>query len=159
MSAKTAHSRFAYLTAATVLVADQATKAAAVATLEGKPARHLIGSVLQLSLVRNPGAAFSVGTGMTIVFTAFAGVISVVIVRTARRLTHRGYALALGAMLGGALGNLIDRLFRWPGALRGHVVDFIELPNFPLFNVADSAIVCAAILIGVLSLRGVEMTR
>ncbi len=81
----------------------------------------------------------------------------VVIVRTSRKLGSLGWAIALGGLLGGAVGNLLDRIFREPGLLRGHVVDFIALPNFAVFNVADSAIVCSAVLMVLLALRGVEI--
>lgn len=149
--------RRAFLVAAAVLTADQVTKALAVAFLEHRSAVPILGHVLQLSFARNPGAAFSMGTGMTWVFTGFAVIVSVVLARTARSLTHAGWAVALGATLGGALGNLSDRLFRAPGPLRGHVVDFIALPHYPLFNVADSALVCAAIVMVWFSLRGIDM--
>ena len=113
--------------------------------------------VLSLVLVRNPGAAFSLGTGTTIIFTGIALTISAVILRTARRLGSTGWAIALGGMLGGALGNLGDRLFRSPGVGRGHVIDFLQLPHWPVFNVADSCVVGAAALMVLLTLRGKEM--
>lgn len=139
-----------------VLALDQVTKAWAVARLEPGPPIEVIGTFLQLSFVRNPGAAFSLGTGVTWVFTAVAAAIAVTVVRYAGRITSRVWAVTLGGVLGGALGNLTDRIFRSPGALQGHVVDFIQLPNYPLFNIADSAVVCAAIAIAVLSLRDVR---
>jgi len=144
------------LTAAVpVYLADQLTKAWASANLQPEQPRLLIGSVLQLNLTHNAGAAFSIGTGATWVLTAIAvGVVGFVVI-TARRLGSRGWALALGLLLGGSLGNLTDRVFRSPGPGRGHVVDFLQLPHFPIFNVADSAIVSAAILIGVRALRGI----
>ena len=149
--------RRAVAVAFAVVTFDQVTKALAVAYLEGHAPVPLLGTWLQLSFARNPGAAFSVGTGMTWVFSAFAVVVSVLLVRTARAVTHAGWAVALGATLGGALGNLCDRVLRDPGPLRGHVVDFIALPNYPLFNIADSALVCAAAVMVLLSLRGIEM--
>jgi signal peptidase II len=149
--------RRAFAIAVCVVAADQVSKALAVAFLEYRAPIPILGEWLQLSFTRNPGAAFSIGTGMTWVFTAFAFLVSVVLVRAAANLTHRGWATALGATLGGALGNLADRLFRSPGPLRGHVVDFIALPNYPLFNIADSALVCAAIVMAWYSLRGVDM--
>jgi signal peptidase II len=97
------------------------------------------------------------GTGSTWIFTALAATVSVVIVRTARTLTHRVWAIALGGLLGGAVGNLVDRLTRWPGHFQGHVVDFIALPHYPVFNIADCAIVCSAVAMVVMSLRGIEM--
>jgi signal peptidase II len=144
--------------AATVVAIDQATKAIAVATLEGQPPVEVIGQWLQLTFVRNPGAAFSLAGNYTIVISAIAFAVSFFIVRTARTLTSTWWAVVLGGILGGALGNLVDRLFRDPAPLRGHVVDFLELPRWPVFNVADMALVGAAILAVVLSILGVELT-
>jgi signal peptidase II len=115
----------------------------------------LVGSVLQLNLTRNSGAAFSIGTGATWILTAIACSVVVFVVVTARRLGSRGWALALGLLLGGSLGNLTDRMFRAPGPGRGQVVDFLQLPHYPIFNIADSAIVSAAVLIAVMAFRGV----
>jgi len=130
----------AWATAAAVIIIDQVTKAWAVAALEGQPDRQIIGDLLRLSFVRNPGAAFGLGGGATIVFSLVAIAVAVVLVRMSTRLVSMWWAVALGLMLGVALGNFIDRLFREPGALQGHVVDFLRLPNFPVFNVADIAI-------------------
>ncbi len=133
---------------------DQATKWWAQSHLvDGRP-RHLIGDLLMLRLTHNAGAAFSVATGYTIALTAIALVVLIVIVSMAGRLRSIGWALALGLLFGGALGNVADRIFRAPAPFRGHVVDFIELPHWPIFNVADSAITVAAVLIVVLSLLG-----
>ena len=142
-------------------VADQVSKAWAVRTLTDEPPRSLIGTVLQLDLIRNPGAAFSVGTGSTWVLTLIAVVVLVVIVRTSRRLGSTGWAWALGLLLGGALGNLTDRIVREPGLGQGHVVDFINYNGWFIGNVADIAIVSAAVLIGLLAVtgRGVDGTR
>jgi signal peptidase II len=140
-----------------VYVADQLTKAWAAANLRPDQPRELIGSLLQLNLIRNPGAAFSIGTGATWILTAIACSVVIFVVITARRLGSRGWALALGLLLGGSLGNLSDRLFRAPGPGRGQVVDFLQLPHYPVFNIADSAIVSAAVLIAVLAFRGVSI--
>ena len=140
--------------AAAVLAADAATKALAVHHLTGRDPVHLIDGFLQLRLVRNPGAAFGMAQGMTVVLTAVAAVVIVVILRMARRLHSRAWAVALGLVLGGATGNLVDRIFRAPAPGRGHVVDFLELPRWPVFNLADSAIVAAAGLMVLLSARG-----
>jgi len=145
------------IAAAVVYLADQLTKAWASANLDPDEPRELLGSVLQLNLTRNPGAAFSIGTGATWVLTVIASVVVVFILFTVRRLGSRGWALALGLLLGGSLGNLTDRMFRAPGPGRGHVVDFLQLPNFPVFNVGDSAIVTAAALIGLLAFRGINV--
>jgi signal peptidase II len=141
--------------AAFVLAADIITKTLVVAHLRPGQPVHVIGDVLEFNLLRNPGAAFSIGTGYTIVFTAIAiGVISY-IVRTARRLRSLGWAITLGLLLGGATGNLGDRIFRAPGIFRGNVVDWIELTRYwPVFNLADSAIVCGGVLTVLLALLG-----
>jgi len=143
--------------AAPVYLADQLTKAWVSANLQPDQPRKLIGSVLQLNLTHNAGAAFSIGTGATSVLTAIACAVVVFVVITARRLGSRGWALALGLLLGGSLGNLTDRMFRAPGPGRGHVVDFLQLPHYPIFNIADSAIVGAAVLIAVLAFRGISI--
>lgn len=145
--------------AATVVLLDQVSKVWAVATLEGTAPRALVGELLKLHFVRNPGAAFSLGGSYTFIISALAIGVSVIILRTARTLTSTWWAVVLGGVLGGAVGNLLDRLFRAPGPLRGHVVDFLELPNWPIFNVADMALVGSAILAVGLSLRGVELTE
>ncbi|RZT85619.1 signal peptidase II [Pseudonocardia sediminis] len=148
--------------AAAVLVFDVLTKIAAVATLEQRPPLELLGGAVYLVLLRNPGAAWSMATGYTWVLTIVAIVVVGVIIRIARRLASTGWAIGLGLVLGGALGNLIDRFFRSPGPLRGHVVDMVSLfaPDgsvWPVFNVADSSIVCGGILLVVMAVRGIEI--
>lgn len=140
-----------------VLLTDLASKLVAVRELSDRAPIELLGGALTLRLVRNPGAAFGLGQGLTVVLTAIAVVVVVMILRVSRRLTSAGWAVALGLVLGGALGNLVDRLFRAPGPGRGEVVDFLELPRWPVFNVADSAIVAAAGLMVLLSARGVAL--
>jgi signal peptidase II len=141
--------------AALVLAADAISKALVVAHLREDQPVHLIGNVLMLWLTRNPGAAFSVGTSETVVFTVIAFGVIVYIARTARRLYSLGWAIALGLLLGGAMGNLSDRIFRAPGLFRGDVVDWIAVTRFyPIFNLADSAIVCGGILTVILAMRG-----
>lgn len=144
--------------AAGVVALDQVTKIVAVARLEGESLPiEVFGSWLQLTFVRNPGAAFSLAGNYTIVISLVAVVVAFVIVRTARSLTSLWWAVVLGGILGGALGNLIDRLLRDPAPLKGHVVDFLQIPHWPVFNVADMALVGSAVLAVILSLRGVEM--
>lgn len=142
---------------AAVLALDVVTKVLVVARLED-PGRtvELLGGQLLLRVSRNPGAAFSFAEGATVVFTAVAIVVIVVILRVARTLRSAGWALALGLLLGGAAGNLVDRLLREPGIGRGAVVDFIDFQVWPSFNVADSAIVTGGVLAVLLSMRGVE---
>jgi len=137
-----------------VLVADLVTKWLAVRELADRTPVELLGGLLTLHLVRNAGAAFGVAQGLTVAFTLVAAAVVVVILRLSRRLRSRPWSVALGLVLGGAVGNLVDRVFRAPGPGRGHVVDFLELPHWPVFNLADSAIVCAGVLMVLLSARG-----
>mgnify|MGYP000889021130 CR=1 FL=1 len=146
--------------AAVVYALDLGSKFLVVGLLEHKEPVTVIPGVLLLNVIRNPGAAFSIGTGMTIVFTVIAAVVVIAIIRTARRLRSAPWAVTLGLLLGGALGNLTDRIFRAPAPLQGHVVDFIQVfpvTRFPVFNLADSAIVCGGILAVILSWRGYQI--
>ncbi len=143
--------------AAAVLALDQITKAIVLHRLEPGVPKDLIGSVLRFHLVKNPGAAFSLGTGYTVVLTVIAVGVAVTVVHMSRRLRSTGWTIAFGLLLGGALGNLSDRFFREPAPLRGHVVDFLEFPHWPIFNLADTAIVTAACLMILQTLRGVGL--
>jgi len=142
--------------AITVYLIDLVTKVLAVAELEDRAPFRVVGELLQLTLVRNPGAAFSTGTSYTLVLSLIALAAVLVVLYVARTLTDRLWAIGLGCLLGGVLGNLTDRLFRQPGPLRGHVVDWIQLPNWPVFNVADICIDIAAVIIVVQAVRGVS---
>jgi signal peptidase II len=149
-----------------VLAADIISKVIVVATLSDRrclvgsyvpspPPVRLLGGVLTLCESRNPGAAFGIGgTSSTIVFTAIAVGVIIFIVRTARQIYSLPWAIALGLLLGGAMGNLTDRIFRSPGPLRGWVVDWIQLPHWPVFNLADSSITCGAVLMVLLAAQG-----
>lgn len=137
--------------------ADVVTKLIAVEKLSDRPPVTVIPGVLDLTLVRNPGAAFGLATGLTAVLTVIALAVCLVVVRLARRLRNGVWAIALGLMLGGALGNLTDRFLRDPGPLQGHVVDFLALPNWPVFNLADTSVCIAAALIVLQSFRGVGL--
>src|SRR5579862_3639685 len=141
-----------------VILADVISKAIAVSHIREYSQIHLIGNLLMLTLTRNGGAAFNLGgTGMTIVFTAIAASVIAYILRASRNLGSTGWAITLGLLLGGATGNLVDRIFRAPGFLRGDVIDWIQLPHWPVFNIADSSIVCAGVLVVLLSMRGVRL--
>jgi signal peptidase II len=143
--------------AAFVLALDIATKALVVATLSDRAPVRLLGGFLHLTVDRNPGAAFSIGLSLTALFALIAIAVIVVILRTSRRIRSLPWAITLGLLLGGATGNLGDRIFRSPGFLRGWVVDWIQIPHWPVFNLADSAIVCGGILAVLLSARGIRL--
>jgi len=131
---------------------DQLTKAIVVARLDPADPVRLLGGLLTLRLVRNPGAAFSLGEDYTIVFTLLsAAVLAFVLIFLMRRVAHTGWAVALGLLSAGILGNLTDRVLRPPSPLHGHVVDFLQLPYWAIFNVADMCVVTAAVMIMVLS--------
>jgi signal peptidase II len=147
--------------AVAVVAADVASKVWAAAHLASREI-GLFGDHVVLHEQRNPGAAFSIAGGATVLFTLIAVGVVAVIVRTARHLTATPWAVALGLLLGGAVGNLVDRLFRDPGPFQGHVVDFVDLQwnghsVWPVFNVADMAIVTGGLLALLLSWRGVEI--
>ncbi|WP_084713635.1 signal peptidase II [Streptacidiphilus rugosus] len=133
---------------------DLGSKLLVVARLEHKDAIRIVGDWVQLAVIRNPGAAFGMGAAMTVVFTLIAATVIVVISRLARKLYSLPWAIALGLLLGGAFGNLTDRILRSPGLFRGEVVDFISVKHFAVFNLADSAIVCGGILVVLLSFLG-----
>jgi signal peptidase II len=145
--------------AALVLGLDVLSKALVVAHLtEGEPV-HLLGDTFEFTLLRNPGAAWNLGTGYTAVFTVLAVGVIAFVVRVAGKLRSTGYAVAFGLLLGGASGNLGDRIFRAPGVFRGNVVDWIGVvPRYyPVFNIADSAICIAGVTFVVLALLGTHM--
>lgn len=152
------------LLAAAVLawVGDFLSKEWVLANFQEGESRQMLGEALRFTFVRNPGAAFSIASGMTWIFTIIATAVAVGIIVIARRLRSISWALILGGLLGGTLGNLFDRLTREPGGLQGHVIDFIHVWGFPaIFNVADIAIVASmgglilAMLVGV----GVDGSR
>lgn len=145
--------------AAFALTADIVSKVLVVAHLQPDQPVHVLGNVFELWLTRNPEAAFNIGFGMTAIFTLIAFAVVVYIIRMARKLYSLAWAIALGLLLGGAAGNLGDRIFRAPGLFRGDVVDWIGVvPRYyPIFNLADSAIVCGGILMVILAMRGYHM--
>jgi signal peptidase II len=143
--------------AAAGLALDQATKAWVTATVENRREIHVVSDVLMIDASRNSGAAFSFAPAATVLFTALALGMALFIVLKATQLRSAAWAIALGLILAGALGNLTDRLTRSPGIGRGAVVDFIDLRHFATFNVADSCITIGVVLAGVLALRGVSM--
>jgi signal peptidase II len=138
-----------------VWVLDLATKLWAVSTLSDRSNIKVLGDFFQLTLVRNPGAAFSIAEGATIFLTLFGLFVLAIIFYYSVKITSKGWSVVLGLAMGGVLGNLVDRIFREPGVLRGHVIDWLQVPNFPVFNIADSAIVIAAGISMLLSLRNI----
>ena len=145
------------LVALVVVVIDQATKIWALRALTPGESVPVLGELIQLTIIRNPGAAFSIGNQATWLLTLVAVVVLAVVLGSLRRLGHLGWALCLGLLLGGAVGNLIDRLVREPGVGRGHVVDFIDYGGLFIGNVADIAIVAAALTIALLAWKGIGL--
>ncbi|GAA2128178.1 signal peptidase II [Arthrobacter sp. TE12231] len=138
-------------------VFDQLTKLWVTTTMTEGERIPVFPPLLHWFYIRNSGAAFSIGENVTWVFTIIMAAVSVAILMQLRKLGSLWWALALGLLLGGALGNLTDRLFREPSFAMGHVVDFIQLPNFAIFNIADSAVVSAVVIICLLTLRGISL--
>jgi signal peptidase II len=142
--------------AGVILAVDIVTKVLAVRLLTPGQPVSIIGETVTWTLVRNSGAAFSMATGYTWILTLIATAVVIGIVWMGRRLLSPWWALGLGMILGGALGNLVDRFLRWPGPLRGHVVDFLSIGWWPVFNVADASVVGGAVLLVTLSLFGYD---
>lgn len=147
------------LLAVVTIVVDQVTKTIVVATMFEGQSITVINHVLYLIFVRNPGAAFSMVSGQTWIFSILAAVVTAVIIWSLSRIKSRAWAVVFGLLLGGTIGNLIDRLFREPGFGIGHVVDFINLPWLmpAIFNVADIAISTAAVMFVLLVLLGIGL--
>jgi signal peptidase II len=136
---------------------DQLTKLWVTSTMVEGERIPVLPPLLHWYYIRNSGAAFSIGENVTWVFTIVMVSVAVAILFQLRRLGSVWWAVALGLLFGGALGNLTDRLFREPSFAMGHVVDFIQLPNFAIFNIADSAVVSSVVIICLLTLRGVAL--
>jgi signal peptidase II len=129
-----------------VVALDQLTKAWAVSALPGSPV-SIVGSTVELRLARNTGSAFSLFQNVTPLLAVLAVAVALILVRAVHRAYEPLVLIALALVLGGALGNVADRLFRSPGFLRGAVVDFVRLDGWPTFNVADSAITIGAVIL------------
>ena len=143
------------LTALSVFLLDYSTKFLAINFLSDGPVQ-VIGNLLKLNLTFNSGAAFSLATSGTIFLSTFSIIMVAVIFYFSRKVKSTPWAVALGLVLGGIFGNLADRIFRSPGALQGEVVDWIQIPNWPVFNIADTAVVSSAILITILSVKNID---
>ena len=146
--------RTIWLTAWTIWLFDYVTKTWALSNFSSDP-QPVIGTLLQFTLLKNSGAAFSVASGFTLIFSLLAVAVIATIVRYATRITSRGWLTCAGLLLGGVLGNLTDRIFREPGFFLGHVIDWIQIPNWPVFNIADIAISTAALLAFIQTMRNV----
>ena len=147
-------SRIIWLTAWTIWLFDYATKAWALIALDNEP-KKILGTLLQFTLVKNSGAAFNLAGSFTAIFSLIAVLVIATIVRYAHMITSRGWLTCAGLLLGGVLGNLTDRIFREPGFFIGHVVDWIQIPQWPVFNIADSAITVAALIAVIQTMRNV----
>lgn len=143
--------------AAFAYVCDQLTKWWVTSTMVEGQTTPVIDGVLQWYFIRNPGAAFSIGENFTWFFTLIMAAVAVAIIVISRRISSLWWAIGLGLVLGGALGNLTDRLFRPPSFGMGHVVDFISFPNFAIFNMADMGVVGGVIVICLLTLLGIGL--
>lgn len=145
--------------AVTVYGVDQVSKQYVVTNLAEGEVVPVLGTLLQWQFVRNPGAAFSIASGMTWIFTILAAGVITFIIWFARRIRSIAWALVFGLLLGGVLGNLTDRLFREPGFGIGHVIDFISTPWLipAIYNIADIAIVSSMVLFMILTIRGVGL--
>ena len=150
------HWKRLYAIAWAIWLLDFATKSWALNSLDSRKPVKLLGDFLQLTLLKNSGAAFSLAQGATVIFTIFAILVVAAIAYYSIKITSFGWSIVLGLALGGVLGNLTDRIFRSPGFFTGHVIDWIQLPNWPVFNLADSAIVVAASIAVILSIRNIS---
>ncbi|MEV8372205.1 signal peptidase II [Kribbella sp. NPDC056861] len=140
-----------------ILGLDQLTKVLALQHLTPGEPVNVIGSLLKFNLIRNPGAAFSLGADFTPVISAIQIIVAVGVVWLSRKLGSIGWAVAFGLLFGGAVGNITDRVFRAPSPFHGHVVDFLQTPHWAIFNVADMAVTSAAILLVIQTLRGIKL--
>jgi len=146
------------VTALIVFAFDYLTKLLAIQYLSDEP-KEVIGSILQFKLAFNSGAAFSLASSGTIFLSSFSIIVAATIFYFGRKVRSTPWAIALGLVLGGIFGNLTDRIFRSPGGLQGEVVDWIKIPNWPIFNIADTAVVCGAVLITILNLKNIEFSK
>jgi signal peptidase II len=151
---KSGKTRTIWLIAFTIWLFDFATKTWALSNFSSDP-QPVIGTLLQFTLLKNSGAAFSFASGFTLIFSLLAIAVVATIIRFAGRITSRGWLTCAGLLLGGVLGNLTDRAFREPGFFLGHVIDWIQIPNWPIFNIADIAISSAAFLAFIQTMRNV----
>jgi signal peptidase II len=146
------------IVAAASIALDQTSKLLVVANLELGEVVPVLGTLIQFQFVKNPGAAFSIGNAYTWIFSILAVLVTAFIIWFARRIRSFAWAWVFGLLLGGTIGNLIDRLFREPGFGVGHVIDFITIPVLPaIFNLADVSITSAMVLFLILTIRGIGL--
>lgn len=148
--------RYIFALAWALFIIDFFTKSWAISYLSQREPLPILGSLLRLTFVKNSGAAFGIATGATVLLSLFACAVGLTIVRYAAMVNSRGWMVVMGLVLGGVMGNLTDRIFRSPGFLRGHVIDWIEIPHWPVFNIADSAIFIATAIAIVLTFRNIS---
>jgi len=147
-----------FLISVLLVAADQFSKVWALAELEPFQGKPFIGEFLKFYLVWNDSAAFSIGFGVTWIFTLISSLATLVIIWLIFRTRSNAWKFTLATLLGGVIGNLADRLFRDPGFPEGHVVDFLQLPfGFPVFNVADICITGSMTVVVILIMRGVKL--
>jgi signal peptidase II len=139
-----------------IFAVDLTTKNWAANYLQFREPIKLIGDFLRLTYGTNPGAGFSFATDATAFLSTLKLCVAAFIIYFVRKVTNKGWAIGLGLLLGGVMGNLWDRITRPPGLWRGEVVDWIQLPNWPIFNIADSAIICAGVLLTILTMRNIQ---
>lgn len=151
---KSGKTRTIWLIAFTIWLFDYTTKTWALSNFSSDP-QPVIGTLLQFTLLKNSGAAFSFASGFTVIFSLLAVAVVATIIRFAGRISSRGWLTCAGLLLGGVLGNLTDRVFREPGFFLGYVIDWIQIPNWPIFNIADIAISSAAFLAFIQTMRNV----
>ena len=141
-----------------VVLIDQITKSLALTNLHTFQTVPFILDIVRFTLVFNDSAAFSLGGSATWVFTLLSTIASLALLWFGPKFRTTGWLILIGLALGGVVGNLVDRLFRSPGFPNGHVVDFIQIPfNFPIFNMADSAITISAAIIAIRIIRGEKL--
>jgi signal peptidase II len=156
-SSRANRARRLFISIATLVFAvDLITKNWAAIYLQFREPVRVIGEFLQLTYGTNPGAGFSLATNATPLLSSLKLCVAAFIIFYMRKVHNTGWAVGLALLLGGVLGNLWDRAVRPPGVWQGEVVDWIKLPNWPIFNVADSAIVCAGVLLTILAMKNIQ---
>lgn len=141
-----------------VFAIDLVTKNWADSYLQFREPVRVLGDFLKLTYGTNPGAGFNLASDATVLLSSLKLCVAAFIIYYMRKVDNKGWAVGLSLLLGGVLGNLWDRAARPPGVWRGEVIDWIQLPNWPIFNVADSAIVCSGILMTILAMRNIAPT-